>query len=454
MSRPYKYGYSPSGAVEPDDWDAMVDRVGGVTLDGVRAYPYTYLIRKNGGVCEAIDHTANLVFGGSTDEGEVDGDDAAAVIQAALDNAIINHGKVHIKAGAYSQGTTAITVTDDSDFWSLEFEPGAVLTYTGTDAAIQITADTRGDIRDFSIIHPQIHCTNAGTGIAVDGGYKFAIVNPYVDVDGAGVAIDLENLNTCKIYGGGYLIGDGTAGSIGIQLGEDSTNATDKVVEVQIDIFQISGFTHGITVGPSTWLVAAENIYIRDAFIGANAVGIQLYAVGGLTIEGCFFEVNTVASIKVLNEGSNAPTNFNINNNIFSEGVLIYDFDSGTDQYMNHLTALGNVWGDGKIRFSNNTTQTTVDYTRSTGAISQTTTFDWSNNIYNTSNKGIEAVGAGLDTVTVTLPYYTDSTTYHLIFYVGWNTTFWVSERQAGQFTLTFGSVAPGGGSYLYWRQG
>jgi hypothetical protein len=69
----------------PDDWDPMVDRANGITLSGVRAYPYTYLNRNVGGVFDTIDANANLVFGGSDDEGGVDGDDASAVINASID---------------------------------------------------------------------------------------------------------------------------------------------------------------------------------------------------------------------------------------------------------------------------------------------------------------------------------------------------------------------------------
>jgi hypothetical protein len=68
------------------DWDTMVDRVNGVTLTGVRAYPYSFSVRNVGGVYDAVDTNANLVYGGSSDAGGVDGADASAVLQAIYDS--------------------------------------------------------------------------------------------------------------------------------------------------------------------------------------------------------------------------------------------------------------------------------------------------------------------------------------------------------------------------------
>lgn len=80
MAYPAKY---PPAVNEPN-WNAMVDRVNGVTLAGVRSYPYSFQVRDNGGVYEAIDTFADLTYGGSADDGGIDGDSAAAVINAAI----------------------------------------------------------------------------------------------------------------------------------------------------------------------------------------------------------------------------------------------------------------------------------------------------------------------------------------------------------------------------------
>jgi hypothetical protein len=78
---------------------SIANAINGITLDGVRAYPYTYLVRKNGSVYEAIDHTANVAYGGSGNAGSVDGTSPVAVIQAAI-NADL-HGIVALMPGTY-----------------------------------------------------------------------------------------------------------------------------------------------------------------------------------------------------------------------------------------------------------------------------------------------------------------------------------------------------------------
>jgi hypothetical protein len=98
------------------DWDAMVDRVNGVTLLGVRAYPYSYLIRKNGGVYEAIDSTANLVFGGSDDANGVDGTNFADVVQACANALAASSGLIIFKDGTYLT-ETEITIPDKVALW-------------------------------------------------------------------------------------------------------------------------------------------------------------------------------------------------------------------------------------------------------------------------------------------------------------------------------------------------
>lgn len=75
------------------DWNAMVDRINGVTINGVRCYPFTYLVRENGGKYEAINSTHDLVYGGTDDANGVSGDDVNAVFMAAVTDALPD-GKV------------------------------------------------------------------------------------------------------------------------------------------------------------------------------------------------------------------------------------------------------------------------------------------------------------------------------------------------------------------------
>jgi hypothetical protein len=74
--------------VTPENWNSMVDRVNGVTADGVTIqYAYSYIVRDNGGFYEAIDQFGNLAFGGSSwaTTNLVDGTDLSAVQQACVD---------------------------------------------------------------------------------------------------------------------------------------------------------------------------------------------------------------------------------------------------------------------------------------------------------------------------------------------------------------------------------
>jgi len=96
-------------AVTPANWNAMVDAVNGVTIDGVRSYPFKYLVRNNGGVYEAIDSNHNLAFGGSSDAGSVDGDDPTAVLAAAI--ADLGNGLLVIENGTYTVDEISIAVS-------------------------------------------------------------------------------------------------------------------------------------------------------------------------------------------------------------------------------------------------------------------------------------------------------------------------------------------------------
>jgi hypothetical protein len=68
------------------DWDSMVDAANGMTVAGgiTIQYPYSFIVRNVGGVYDAINSNGVLTYGGSSDVGGVDGADASAVIQTAM----------------------------------------------------------------------------------------------------------------------------------------------------------------------------------------------------------------------------------------------------------------------------------------------------------------------------------------------------------------------------------
>ncbi|MHA1289763.1 MAG: hypothetical protein ACTSPB_20460 [Candidatus Thorarchaeota archaeon] len=75
------------------DWNALLDH-------GLEKTA-SYVIRKNGSYYEAINgSTGKIDYGGQNNAGGVDGTDAAAVIQAAVDT-LTNGGKILIKKGKY-----------------------------------------------------------------------------------------------------------------------------------------------------------------------------------------------------------------------------------------------------------------------------------------------------------------------------------------------------------------
>jgi hypothetical protein len=97
------------------DWDAMVDAANGITISGIRNYPCNYIIRNNGGEWEAIDSQHNLVYGGSGDEGTIDGSDSSAVCVAAINACSTAGGGTVVAMGTYTAPVTVTAVTTLAD---------------------------------------------------------------------------------------------------------------------------------------------------------------------------------------------------------------------------------------------------------------------------------------------------------------------------------------------------
>ena len=86
----------------------IADRLNGITLDGVRSYPCTYIVRKNGSVYEAIDSAHNLAVGGADDAGGADGDSFEAVY-TAVDSACSNGDKIVLGSNSTFVGDIIVT---------------------------------------------------------------------------------------------------------------------------------------------------------------------------------------------------------------------------------------------------------------------------------------------------------------------------------------------------------
>ncbi|MFA5365980.1 MAG: right-handed parallel beta-helix repeat-containing protein [Candidatus Bathyarchaeia archaeon] len=178
----YPAKYPP--VINGENWNAMVDAANGMIIaSGVTIqYPFSYVIRNVGGVYDAVNGNGVLTYGGSSDAGGIDGDNAAAVIQAAI-NATAD-GTIYLKKGRYIL-TSPLTLVDKNiilagDGWGRIYdsgnETGTILVKQYSDAAayfITVT-HTEDNIGVFSIRDLAILCdktTYTGGGIYVNGAF-------------------------------------------------------------------------------------------------------------------------------------------------------------------------------------------------------------------------------------------------------------------------------------------
>lgn len=306
MSYPAK---SPP-AVTPANWNAMVDAVNGVTIDGVRAYHYNYLIRSNGGVYEAIDYAANLAFGGTSDAGGIDGDDLAAVEAAcvsALSGGIIlmqdvahNHSQVlpanvtviENKNGAErafiddassinGYYTVTIGAGDDAGKYFCQDSQGRYINpYTSTNSSTTIqyaidniatygTVETVGEITlTTSLTFTQKHITFKFERLIIPAtvdesvfvinntwGYDFTLTGKYISYRYLGTATAAVQLtgsgNTINID---ILSNLGSGASIALTGGDCYYN--------RIIVNELMGSLIGISIGGDNNVYAVNNIYV------------------------------------------------------------------------------------------------------------------------------------------------------------------------------------------------
>ena len=107
MSYPAKY----PPAVNPENWNAMVDFFNGFTPEGIFKNPYDYMIVTDGTNYYAC-NSYQIIFGGPDDAGGVDGEDANAVIKAVFATADC----VYLGPGIFEiDGTDMITITRSMD---------------------------------------------------------------------------------------------------------------------------------------------------------------------------------------------------------------------------------------------------------------------------------------------------------------------------------------------------
>lgn len=279
---------------------AIADKINGITLDGVRSYPVMYVIRINGAVYEAIDSGHNLAYGGSSDAGSVDGDDAKAVIQAAVNAIPAAGGRIVLLEGAYTL-TSAVALKNNT--W--------------------ICGEHRMSVRIVSEGHTAF--TAIGTGEAYKWGIRISDMtivgdNTYFAVDFQYVTSN-TSLDYLQIKNFAYGISMTECYAVQIQNCE-----VNYCADTAIDMYGCHGSlilacktqynANGIVSDDSTILT------INTCDIESNtANGVIIRAWSGYTpyadnILNCYFENN-------LKDIAARATSINIDKNYFKNGVVI-----------------------------------------------------------------------------------------------------------------------------------
>lgn len=304
--------------------------------------PATYIVYRDGGITYAFNSTT----------GKIDYSDskAATVLQAAMTQVFENEGKLFIRKGDYNTGTTQLSLTGNQSRFSIEFEPGARITYTGTSFAFKMEATTKGSLLLFSIINPQIESPNGSGMQFLKCPFLGDVVNP--EIYAKIIGIDVDDINDVYIGRGGWIHKYGTArdsGSIGIRLG--NTGHTNNVT---IDVHDIGNFEKGIQIGNSSYSTWNQNNAIHVFFI-ANEYGVYGYCFDGLNISHSYFQLQTDSSIYVDNEGGGSyyPDTLKLSHVYFTEsgiyGLYVVDYLIG-------LWAFDNIkWGTIDVRLTTNT---------------------------------------------------------------------------------------------------
>jgi hypothetical protein len=336
MTYPRKYAVATAAGdhLKDLDWDPMVDAANGMTIAGgiTIQYPYSFIIRNVGGVYDAISGNGVLTYGGSGSAGGASGTLPAQVINAAILAASLVGGKVLLKSGLYSTGSNSIigksNVTLEFEAWKTSNPHdllGATIHYTGTGNAIDYSyTTTRGDIHDFQIVNPSVYAPN-GTAILMNGAYCFKIIHPMLTCL---YGIDLRNLNTGKILGGGYICGTsfGT-GTYGIRMGQSYATLL-----IEVDVDQISLFNIGIQLGRSldevTVNESVNKVHIHDTDLSANTIGLLLMgSVSDVHFHDNYMESMGTVCIRVTSDVNYYPMRINIHDNFLNAGVGNYFID-------------------------------------------------------------------------------------------------------------------------------
>jgi hypothetical protein len=388
MSFPRKFPTSDGLGVDERDHNAIVDRVNGISVEGITVqYPCSYIVRDNGGFYEAIDQFGNLTYGGSADAGTVDGDNAAAVINAAIvATEALGGGKIHFQTGNYTL-TDKIHIQDDN-VW---LEGEGMATKFIQDGAVVNLIDLIGTLATpiYNIVLSdfQIYGDTADARL-LNGGYVWPLTIRNVKVvnGGANTGYSVVGFNRC------YRL---------------SMFDFDLVDNNDINLYLDQCHSFCWTGGRTGWGTSGQtSVFVVDTSCGsirgvtfehAGGAGLSIttdaYETRSITVEGCYFEHATTVGISVAN-GLGAVIRGNYFNGDVTSTDGIYVNATGTlidgNTFVSHTSA--------SISLGASATDTAIEHNYSTDSTFKSgtgtrTTFK-ANPSYITESRG-SAAGTG-----------------------------------------------------------
>jgi hypothetical protein len=234
LSYPRTYPTNDGTALGPADYNAIVNALSGLTLEGYLQYPFSFIVRKNGSYYEVISETGQLAYGGSEDAGDISGTNFHDVMQAGVD-------------AVEAAGGGRISLTQD------EFEIDDHVEITGGGPTPPtITVCITGAGRFATIIKATANFDDEGTDPN----------GPFIVNNGASVVLEHFYINMNSQNGNGL---------VGRDTGETWDRSFQKSYIHDIEIRGVTG---------SYWCIYAINPYITNTwdnlYLRTGGGGIQM----------------------------------------------------------------------------------------------------------------------------------------------------------------------------------
>ena len=327
---------------------------------------FDYIVRVNGAYYEAIkggtsSSAGTISYGGADNAGTVDGTDADAVIQAAIDAIeAAGGGSVFIKKGDYSTDAT-ITIEGDncyvhSDYANIQYSGAAQAVILGTAASRKsnlgisrvIVTDTGGtgtvgiEVLDCDQAEINNCATNdfiTGVGMKFNGGADHVaictVIKPMIGECQTGMYFTGTSVNSVTTIGGYIFYNTKTAGTKGIDLASTVIYCTfygtyiEKYTTGVDNDGDYHGFYNVITEGCTDGIIhnsgANQNNVISPIFVGNT--GTDYTDNGALnTVTGSMYGVN-LQNTRNINSVSAGNITIKLGDNAGANKLFIADSD-------------------------------------------------------------------------------------------------------------------------------